>query len=132
MHIRLKWCPQCKAMLSVETRGGGPWESKLGAPTKYPCGNCGTLLTDGMKEWDDMDFIDRIIEIAHSLLLGLIVAPLFGLGIGALASALVGVKGMVLCWVFAASLPLYFAYRRIVDIRDSKRRTRNRQRPDLV
>jgi hypothetical protein len=78
MYIRIEKCPHCGKMLDFDIRGGGPWNSNLGAKTIYHCPSCRGAISDGMMEWLEMDRVDRTVEIAWWSFFILIVAPLFG------------------------------------------------------
>ena len=64
-HMYLIWsrCPHCRKTLELDLKGGGPFGSKIGQPSWYPCPKCGKSISVGKKEWVDMTLIEKTWEI---------------------------------------------------------------------
>jgi DNA-directed RNA polymerase subunit RPC12/RpoP len=71
-----KNCPSCGKNIGRES--GYALESKIGSPTVTSCPYCGQKLTDGNKEWVEMNGLEKSREIIGLLISVFISFPLIG------------------------------------------------------
>jgi hypothetical protein len=129
MQIVWSRCPHCHKTLEIAQKAGGPWRSKLGAKTVRPCPKCMKPISDGMEEWDEMDFFSRANEVALMIFSTLILAPILGFVVVAVVMWITGIDmDANPIWVVlgAVAMPAWVGYRSIMEVVESKRRTRGK------
>lgn len=87
MHISWSRCPHCGKTIELEMKPGGPWKLKLGPMGAFSCPKCRSPISNGMLEWSDMDWAEKLNELALFFMRCFIVAPILGM-------LIVGAAGM--------------------------------------
>ena len=68
--MKLSWsnCPYCKKTLDFKVEGGSGWsESPIGVPSFRHCPHCGGKISDGKKEWCDLNVITKIVYLLRTV-----------------------------------------------------------------